>query len=141
MRKKWEGNKNKMWDMGQVGCDIWEKWVGGRKTKYLKNKNKRWDMGRVGGDVWEKWAGGWRNQIPECDALHLAAVSAQIAQVLARVRGVHLDRVPVDRREALAAVGEAALGRALDGELSKTQKLKDEIWEEWALTCGRNGVE
>ena len=24
--------------MGKVGCDIWEKWVGGRKTKTLKRK-------------------------------------------------------------------------------------------------------
>ena len=40
--------------MGNVGCDIWEKWVVGRK---LKN-NKRWDMGKVGCDIWEKGVGG-----------------------------------------------------------------------------------
>ena len=51
------------------------------------------------------------------DGLDLAVVAAQVVDVLARVRGVDLDRVAVDGGEALPADGEAALAARLDREL------------------------
>ena len=48
--------------MGKVGCDIWEKWVGGRNSKKKESNAEIWGKGVC--DIWEKWVSGWRNKIP-----------------------------------------------------------------------------
>ena len=122
--------------MGKVGCDIWEKWVGGRKTKTLKRKFINIGAGKTHAvETFEKRRTRRRKRRQMNGCISRVSSIKVSELVLKWGAGIHLLAVQWTPRlrvtSTLTVCGMAMLKNELDSEIWG-QGVCD-IWEKWVV--------